>query len=285
MAGVLRRICSDGWTPACDLDAKFLIASRGSGRAVDAGGRREHAAAGQRHDAARRLGDAASAGAVRRGAAGHRRRDRRLHRCLDLRCRLLLLALRLRAQEQHAPYLAPCLVLQRSYQCRDSRRSCWAVIASLRQRRLEAALRPDLHLLPRACAVSTLGMTMGRAHPARTCAGLGSDLAVDDMSLRAKLALPLPAMPGSRGNLPMTPRSAMLTPRRLGLSGTAKVSCCSILRWDGACLPCPPSQVVRHTQASLPCVSDMLSRYRAIACASALWTHCSFLCMHLYCLN
>ncbi len=41
-----------------------------------------------------------------------------------------------------------------------------------------------------------------------------------------RLALPLPATPhasSADGGPPMTPRSAMLTPRRLGVSGAAQV--------------------------------------------------------------
>ena len=69
----------------------------------------------------------------------------------------------------------------------------------------------------------TLMMTHEMASLCLHCAGLGSGLAVDDLT--SKLALPLSSMPGSMPrNTPMTPRSAMLTPRRLGLSGAAKVS-------------------------------------------------------------
>ena len=95
------------------------------------------------------------------------------------------------------------------------------------------------------------------------------------MTSGAKLALPLSAMPGSTGSLPMTPRAAMLTPRRLGLSGTAKVSCALYFSEGSRLLALLPSHMPQQLTLSL-CVFDLLPRYRAAACTCALEGHPSF---------
>jgi len=130
--------------------------------------------------------------------------------------------LRVRARCRHAHYLAASLSLQGSERCEGCYRISSSVTHAPEADVVRQHFGADLQVLPRACSVLSLGMCRRCAHPASMCAGLGSDAAVDDMTSTSKLALH--AMPGSRGKLPMTPRSATLTPRRIGLSGIAKVS-------------------------------------------------------------
>ena len=65
-------------------------------------------------------------------------------------------------------------------------------------------------------------------------AGSAGTPSADDGTPAGKLALPTLAVQQPAGNLPMTPRTAMLTPRRLGLSGAAKVSRCAASA-NGSC--------------------------------------------------